>query len=187
METKICIKCGKEKKVSLFTILKRSKDGYNNTCKECLYGHKPIKRFTRNSELLTEKECLTCKQLLPINNFDTLTKAGKKYYMASCKKCRNNVNSVNRKQSKHYRKRDLIRDYGLTLPEYNDMIEIQESKCLICGTHLKDLLRGLCVDHCHTTGKVRGLLCHNCNSGLGLFKDNIEFLKSAILYLQEVK
>jgi len=65
------------------------------------------------------------------------------------------------------------------------MLEEQEHKCAICSTSDADLDKLLSVDHCHTTGKVRGLLCNNCNLALGNFKDKIENLKSAINYLKQ--
>ncbi len=56
-----------------------------------------------------------------------------------------------------------------------------EQKCSICGTTDKKLK----LDHCHKTGKMRGLLCHFCNVGIGLFKDDIAILKNAIIYLEK--
>ena len=68
--------------------------------------------------------------------------------------------------------------YGLTPAEYDELAEKQMKKCAICGSEEK-----LHVDHCHQTKKVRGLLCGNCNRGLGIFKDDIERFKKAINYL----
>lgn len=73
-------------------------------------------------------------------------------------------------------------NYKLTPKEHTEILENQEDKCAICGCSDKKLV----VDHCHTTGKVRGLLCDMCNSGLGFFKDNPESLYNAIQYLQKV-
>lgn len=81
----------------------------------------------------------------------------------------------------------LKNNYGIEAKDYERMLEEQDHKCKICkGTGFKmkeehTLL--LMVDHCHTTGRVRGLLCHNCNRALGLLKDNVEALKNAIEYL----
>lgn len=69
--------------------------------------------------------------------------------------------------------------YGITLEDYEEMYKKQKGKCAICGIK-KDKLN---IDHCHNTRKVRGLLCGSCNRGLGLLKDNIEFLNNAIKYL----
>lgn len=68
--------------------------------------------------------------------------------------------------------------YGITPGEYIDMLLDQDKRCAICNT--RDYL---VIDHCHATGKVRGLLCNKCNLGLGLFKDNVDSLQNAIKYL----
>ncbi len=79
--------------------------------------------------------------------------------------------------------------YKITAKEYDQMIEDQNGLCKICNNPemtmnmLKDGFKKLAVDHCHTTGKVRGLLCVKCNGALGMFQDSIDNLKSAILYL----
>jgi hypothetical protein len=90
-------------------------------------------------------------------------------------------------------KPDKIRDgklrasFGISLQEYNEMLELQNHKCAICGTHQKNLSRNLAVDHCHAKGHVRGLLCAPCNTGLGSFRDSATFLQSAIEYINNRK
>ena len=79
----------------------------------------------------------------------------------------------------------LRNTYGITLADYNTMFKEQKGCCKICGTHQSNLERPLFVDHCHITEDVRGLLCSNCNTGLGMFKDNVTFLKNAIEYLKD--
>lgn len=80
-----------------------------------------------------------------------------------------------------------LRNYGITIDEYLDMAEAQDYKCAIC--HRENFPMGinhtgvLVVDRDHETGKVRGLLCHNCNRALGLLQDNVEYLQNAINYL----
>lgn len=184
METKICIKCGVEKELNLFRRQKAYKDGYENTCKECLYGHKPLKRYTVGE--VTEKECKHCKQILPIESFNCATiKKGKIYYSSSCRKCRYEyIEKPGRAKSRFYRKRNLKLSYGITLDVYDQMESLQNKKCRICGYEINDG-EVLCVDHNHATGKIRGLLCNNCNTGLGMFKDNPDVLLSAINYLKE--
>jgi hypothetical protein len=75
--------------------------------------------------------------------------------------------------------------YGITLDDYNNMFENQEGRCWICKRHHSELERTLHVDHCHATGKVRGLLCDRCNMTLGALEDNIVFMQNMILYLKE--
>jgi hypothetical protein len=85
----------------------------------------------------------------------------------------------------HKRWTSLIRvKYNLSLEEYNNMFAIQRGCCAICGTHQSEMKIRLSVDHDHTTGKIRSLLCKSCNIGLGEFKDRVELLKKAISYLE---
>lgn len=88
--------------------------------------------------------------------------------------------------SKEYRKRVRLRnDFGITTEQFEQMKETQSGCCAICGKHQDVLTKTLCVDHCHSTGKIRGLLCNNCNSGIGFLKDNTTILKAAIKYLED--
>lgn len=93
------------------------------------------------------------------------------------------------KKSVQKRNHSLKQNHNLSSMEYEKMLEAQNNKCLICGTtESKTLLHPwLCVDHCHQTGKIRGLLCSKCNAGLGYFEDNTEFLQNAIEYLKKNK
>lgn len=83
---------------------------------------------------------------------------------------------------------DLKRHYGLTAKEYEALLESHGGKCAICGEAESQVIRGktlrLAVDHCHAKGHVRGLLCANCNSGLGRFKDDPAALRRAAAYLE---
>jgi hypothetical protein len=74
--------------------------------------------------------------------------------------------------------------YGITVEDFDSMIKNQNGECAICGGVRVIVQGGLCVDHCHKTNKVRGLLCNHCNTALGKFDDNIELLKNAIKYLK---
>jgi hypothetical protein len=80
---------------------------------------------------------------------------------------------------------DLKKKFDITLDEYDIMLFQQDGKCKICGIHHTKCKKSLAVDHCHTTGKVRGLLCTHCNMLLGYAQDNINTLKSAIKYLKQ--
>jgi hypothetical protein len=112
-----------------------------------------------------------------------------KGYTSSCKECRSKKIRdawTPRKQSAY----KLKANYGLTVDEYKSMLAEQNNVCAICkkpetAKSNGGYIKSLAVDHCHSTGEVRGLLCHHCNTGLGKFKDDIELLKSAIEYLKE--
>lgn len=75
--------------------------------------------------------------------------------------------------------------FGVTQEQYDAMLSAQDFKCAICRTDDPGQNRGWRVDHCHTTGTVRGLLCNGCNVGLGHFKDDTTALQAAIEYLQK--
>lgn len=127
------------------------------------------------------KHCNKCDTTKPLSDFHN--KAGRKDGKAStCKEC---VNNRQREYDpKKNRDTKLRKAYGITLDEYNTMLEAQGGVCAICkGTEGMSRDVQMAVDHCHTTGKVRGILCSHCNRGLGFFKDNIESLKAAIKYL----
>lgn len=80
----------------------------------------------------------------------------------------------------------IQKKYGLSEDQYLAIWDEQLDRCAICQTEELDGIRGkLCVDHCHTTGKVRGLLCFSCNTMLGNARDRIETLQRAIEYLQD--
>jgi hypothetical protein len=85
------------------------------------------------------------------------------------------------------KQKNLKRKYGLTLEEYYTKLKAQNHKCAICGVDEVDLERSLCVDHDHNTNVIRDLLCHACNLGIGMFKENKDYLKKAIAYLNKHK
>lgn len=82
----------------------------------------------------------------------------------------------------HYRERDLKRKYGITLADYLRLMDEQNHECAICADPSNG--RRLDVDHCHSTGKVRGLLCRRCNLILGHAEDEPEVLILAASYLE---
>lgn len=107
----------------------------------------------------------------------------KKYYEAN----KERLKESNKKYYKeHYVKevhaaKQRIKNFGVTQEEYDRMLEAQNGVCAVCGGSNKG--KGLCVDHDHITGKVRGLLCHKCNLALGMAEDNLETLKNLVTYL----
>ena len=130
--------------------------------------------------LLDTKICNRCQQELPTTSFYM----DRKYLASSCKICSNELRKENYNRTPYNPNAKYIKEFGITLIEYNNLFEQQAGTCLICKKHQVNFKRRLAVDHCHTTGIVRGLLCSNCNLMLGHAKDNIETLQAGISYLQ---
>jgi hypothetical protein len=88
---------------------------------------------------------------------------------------------------KHYmRPRKRLNRYGVTQEQFEAMLADQEGRCAICRADApRGYGRGWCVDHDHATGQIRGVLCGNCNSGLGMFNDDPTVIAAAVLYLQQ--
>ena len=93
-----------------------------------------------------------------------------------------NREQINLKQ--HIRK--MKREYGVSIEQYNALFTKQDGNCAICGKNQSVIERRLCVDHRHSDGKIRGLLCGKCNTALGLVDDSIDLLEDAIKYLRKV-
>lgn len=79
--------------------------------------------------------------------------------------------------------RRIQKEYGLAKESYLNLVKEQKSSCKICNTFVENHF-SLHIDHCHDTGKVRGLLCQKCNQAIGLLNNSIELLKSSIAYLE---
>ena len=113
-----------------------------------------------------ERRCVACKVTRPIKDFyPSPGRPGG--YDYRCRICKSD------NQSKY-------RKYGLSYDDFEALVAKQEGKCAICNVHKGNTL---VVDHCHKSGKVRGLLCSGCNTGLGLLGDTRENLHKALRYL----
>ena len=134
------------------------------------------------------KVCCRCKEEKAIEDFAKNTsrcKACDSKRVSACMKKKPELYKAINTKSYHKRKKKITANkYGMTEDEYQNLILKQRGKCAICyGSNVTEGLP-LFVDHDHKTGKVRGLLCKACNSGLGLFKDKETLLSKAIAYLQ---
>ena len=83
--------------------------------------------------------------------------------------------------------RGLMRFYGMSVNQYDDLLIKQDYRCACCGRHKSEFKRRLHVDHCHVTGEIRGLLCTLCNPLIGYAKENIVMLEQAKDYLLKFK
>lgn len=139
------------------------------------------------------KKCTSCKKTKQISDFynSKSSKDGKSYRCKSCDKSARNLYRQRNKETatKNQRKAYLKSKYGITEEQEEGILKEQNYLCAICNTKgfkmRSEAKYSLVVDHCHSSGEVRGMLCHNCNRGLGLFKDNTKYLEKAIRYLNK--
>jgi hypothetical protein len=172
--TKICGKCKEEKIVSLFSLSKRNKSGFNSYCKSC---DSAIGKIRTSKETLADKlipcakYCPTCKITKKSTEFNKCV-SRKDGLDIRCKSCASQSSKI-----QHYKKQ-----YGFTTDQAKHHLKNQHGNCKICSKETK-----LYVDHNHTTGKVRGLICNNCNTVIGHAKESVDVLLKAIDYLKEHK
>lgn len=131
---------------------------------------------------MSPKICTKCGKEFPATTEfffkDKRTKDGLQYF---CKKCAYKRKQEWRKENRESaRKTHLKHRYGITIEDYKELYNNQNGMCKICGTRY-DILY---IDHNHKNDKVRGLLCSNCNAGLGMFKENKLILIKALNYLK---
>lgn len=158
VSTKTCTRCDRDLPVAMFT-KRGDNDQLRSHCKDCRA------RYTREY-----------KAEHPERASEIQSAATRRWYMK------------NRDAQLEKSRRQRFDSYGLTQDEYEALLAMQGGLCAICrhpetARHQSGQVRSLAVDHDHATGLVRGLLCTNCNHGLGKFKDDPELLRQAITYL----
>jgi hypothetical protein len=157
MDTKICKTCKSEKPIQEFHITQKA--GYKGTD-----GYVRTKTLYKTSCKVCERE----KQLQKYHNLPTEKQ----------RKRRSNNTSNNPEYRKAYK---LKNKYGLTTEEFSAMVLNQDNKCKICGDEMSPPQ----VDHNHSTGKVRSLLCRACNTSLGLLREDPQILRNMISYIHD--
>lgn len=196
-QMKECTWCHKTKVVSEFYKSKYLKSGYRSECKECMNSKNKEWRESHKEEIKIKHKSYYER------NWETLQKKRRQYiktHKAELKAYRDTHKEQikewklnNKERWKAYKKQYsrfyyLMKTYNITPEEYSQLEEQQNGKCAICGGGVEDSNDVyLCVDHNHITGKIRGLLCRECNLGLGNFKESIEILQKAVQYMQETE
>jgi hypothetical protein len=128
--------------------------------------------------------CCECQEWRPLENFaPVVRKAG----CGQCNRCKAKQRSAAyRRDPAPWRRREFQK-YGLTEESFADMVVAQGGRCACCGATIESKskrCKRLFVDHDHVTGKVRGLLCYHCNTGIGHLGDNAESVRRALTYLE---
>lgn len=186
-DKKICGNCKQVLHISYFNKQENGRYGLESYCKSCKSHLLNKKRENINPYF---KKCRVCGiEAKSINDLSLFSKSNRNKFGRDniCLECKN---KANRDISLKYKETKIFKKFGITKKEYDDMVLSQENKCAICCKDKKDFNgRGnnFHIDHCHSSGKVRGLLCSNCNTGLGQFKDDIMSLENAIKYLKHFK
>lgn len=159
-----CKKCSSSKNQAYYS---DHKDAFRSTRKTYVYSSDAQ---SRNRMASPTKRCCVCRLAKP-RTFDSFPKNARRRDGLNpvCKSC--------------YRERTLAQ-YGMTTVEYGKMLSMQGGMCAICGRLAGDLRAKLHVDHDHSTGNVRGLLCYDCNRGIGLLGDSADRLRRALAYLE---
>lgn len=119
---------------------------------------------------------------------DSKNKSQKSGFDPRCKRCHKEIQQerrdagLNQRRERNYK---LRKKYGITPEQWDSMLLEQDLRCAICRVMFRDAPYSgrICVDHCHKTNRVRGLLCVDCNHGLGKFKDDTALLLRAMQYL----
>lgn len=170
----ICWSCGVEKDSSFFHKHSKSKTGHQSRCKEC------DKKWHAERYLRDKEKIRVQTKKWRSSNKERIDKKSSEWKAANPEKVK-----------KYQRASNLRKNFGVEISEYDSMFLSQNGKCAICGKneefihHRTGKPAMLAVDHCHKTGKVRGLLCKLCNTALGHFKDDISVLLKAINYLEK--
>lgn len=170
---KLCIKCDVVKDIESFSTDNTRDDGKHPYCKDC----KRVGDTAHRREMRQTNEVIRLRD----------NEASRRNYQ----KFREERIAKMPTRDPIYNKNSFLKStYGITLAEYEALLESQNGVCAICGGKEKRKSRygGVCrlhVDHDHKSGKVRGLLCQQCNNGIGHFRENTAILAKAIIYVNK--
>lgn len=175
MDLKSCSTCGVEKPREMFAVDRHAPDGLRYRCKDC-HRQKERERRAERAERFAKhprrkpKTCAWCNEKKPVSEFSSTVSSpdGLHTYCRACQK--------------EYKR---ARRYGITEEQYRSMIDWTGETCWSCSKPLTSTGNGgaqRCVDHSHASGRVRGILCGNCNRGYGLVGDNLEGAAKLLLY-----
>jgi hypothetical protein len=170
VSTKTCYRCKLEQPISNFSSGKKLHT-YCKSCDSAIGKERTANEKLKEKQIPDSKFCASCATDKKSNEFNKC-KSRKDGLDVRCKSCASFSSKI-----QHYKKQ-----YGFTTEQAKEHLQNQHGSCKICGVESK-----LYVDHCHTSGKVRGFICNFCNSILGYAKENEQTLLNAIAYLKANK
>lgn len=190
-----CPYCQKHEAFFTGTYNGRTRDGVESKrrffkCRECLKSFSldandsltVVHARRVHAGTLTAKTCTRCNTEKPIDDF-ALKPNDSILRTSHCRQCRNESRA-------RFARTSPNEMFGLSAEQYKELLNKQNGVCAICNgkaNHRRMKHTELCIDHCHETGAVRGLLCSRCNLGIGNFGDNIDLMLEAVKYLQSRK
>jgi hypothetical protein len=131
--------------------------------------------------------CTMCNQHKPLDQFPRKSdsRTGRMTFCRDCwlEKKRKTYHALTPEKKRRLLLSNQLRNRGVTLADYDQMVKDQQGRCALCEREVSDLD----IDHCHQTQRVRKLLCRSCNTGLGMFKDNIDLMEKAIAYIKQYR
>ena len=199
--TKKCSRCQEVQSLAAFALDKKYKDGHSHKCKRCMLAYSNERYRRMRQELgkayrrqMTRKEwlevetrgwmrCRSCGQQKPLSEFrQSFRPPYRRQQCAECEKKQAAISRVlHRATKKAYDKRYRCSRYGLSVEDYDALLNQQENNCAICGAPLAQSHQT--IDHDHKTGRVRGIVHAHCNLVIGNARDNVAVLQGAIAYL----
>lgn len=189
-----CPRCSSVKALADFHRNRSAPRGRHCWCKDCTNEKKraeriPTQRTQRARKLAqntdSQRRCSTCSKVLELtgDNF-YISRSDRDGFQRNCKPCqKEHAKSLSPEQKEANWARRIERVYGISSERYYSMLA-EQGGCRICGEGPVGAVAKLAVDHCHRTGRVRGLLCTKCNSAIGLLSESRESLAAAINYLE---
>ena len=160
---KPCVKCGVVQPLGSFYKAPGTRDGYRGDCKGCFRT-----RAKARYPLVREANIARAKKWREENL---------ERFQANQRRMRSTPEGKLRSRAGH-----LMRKFGMTIEQYDAMLEAQSGGCFVCSRSPREDI-SLHVDHDHSTGKVRGILCFRCNNALADFQEDPELLRKAASYL----
>ncbi len=182
---KTCSRCHQTKAEDDFYRWSRGKDGYQSFCKACQRANAsawrkahPEKQRGYKARYLAKPEAQAVRR----EGARRRRLANPEAYREQQRRWRETNREWFNERQRRYQPQRRLAQYGLTQADYEGLLEQQENGCAICRIPFTEVPAH--IDHCHQTGRVRGILCGPCNRALGLLEDSPELIQRALAYLQ---
>jgi hypothetical protein len=163
--SKKCSECGEIKLLSDFNKRKGSKDGFRSDCRSCR-KKKNKEYYRKNSKKISAKN-----KKYRLNNLEEVRLKEKIYYIKNITNRKKSMKKYRDENKEIFKRSSLKFRFNITLEQLDEMFVIQKNKCFLCNSEKNgNQKKKLAIDHCHKSGKIRGLLCDTCNRYVGLFE-----------------